>query len=209
MTDQELFDLVRPYTSSPQERVNAMISALRKIEAEKIHGDVVECGVWRGGNIMLARMIAPDRICWLYDTFSGMTRPGPEDKRRDGGPAMDRFSTGAPWCASSIPKVRNYLTLTGTLDDEKLRFVEGDVCETLMDRANLPDRISILRLDTDWYKSTKVELEVLYPRLVPGGVLIIDDYGHWQGARKAVDEYFGKVDLTKIDYSCVQMVKPC
>jgi O-methyltransferase len=206
MTD--LHDLVRPYTRTGDKRVAAMIAALQKIEAENIPGDVVECGVWRGGNIILARKIAPSRVCWLYDTFTGMTKPGPEDKRRDGAPALERYKQGE-WCASSVDEVRGCLAETGTLDDDKLRFVAGDVCKTLKVPENLPERIALLRLDTDWYASTKLELQTLYPRLSPGGVLIIDDYGHWQGARKATDEVLGKVALTHIDYSCVQLVKPC
>jgi O-methyltransferase len=82
-------------------------------------------------------------------------------------------------------------------------LVPGRVEETLA--FDLPDQIALLRLDTDWYESTKVSLEQLYPRLVPGGVLIIDDYGHWQGCRKAVDDYFYKTDqkilLQRIDYT--------
>ena len=76
------------------------------------------------------------------------------------------------------------------IDIASLKFIKGDVCETLKEPDNVPDQISVLRLDTDWYESTKAELEILYPKLSNKGVLIIDDYGHWEGARKAVDEYF-------------------
>lgn len=90
-----------------------------------------------------------------------------------------------------------------------MHFIKGKVEDTLRDERNLPEKIAVLRLDTDWYESTKVELEVLYPRLRPGGVLIIDDYGYWQGARKAVDEYFADrpVLLHRIDHTCRVMVK--
>ena len=71
---------------------------------------------------------------------------------------------------------------------ERIHFVRGPVEETLP--AGAPDEIALLRLDTDWYESTRHELEHLYPRLAAGGVLLVDDYGHWEGARKAVDEYF-------------------
>ena len=73
----------------------------------------------------------------------------------------------------------------------------------------MPERIALLRIDTDWYESTRHELVHLYPRLSPGGVLIIDDYGHWQGARKAVDEYFqAGLFLNHIDYTGRLAIKP-
>ena len=74
----------------------------------------------------------------------------------------------------------------------------------------LPGEIALLRLDTDWYKSTQHELIHLYPLLVGSGVLIIDDYGHWQGAKKAVDEYFSdkKILLNRIDYTGRISIKP-
>jgi hypothetical protein len=79
----------------------------------------------------------------------------------------------------------------------------------MLEEKNLPEQISILRLDTDWYTSTKIELEVLYKKLVKGGILIIDDYGHWQGARKAVDEYFKNKNiwLHYVDYTCRYIIK--
>jgi predicted O-methyltransferase YrrM len=91
-------------------------------------------------------------------------------------------------------------------------YVKGDVLKTLKDRGNLPKSISILRLDTDWYDSTRIELEVLYPLLTPGGIIIIDDYGHWSGARSAVDEFFSKQEIkpffSYIDYTGRVGIKP-
>lgn len=206
---------VAPYTKTSRERRAAMISALNLIDAQKIEGDIVECGVWRGGNIMLARYLSPKRTCWLYDTFSGMTEPGPEDKSKSGRMAIDGYQArkdiGQNWCDVSVDEVKDALRATDTFDEEKIRFVVGDVLDTLTLTENLPERISLLRLDTDWYASTKMELEVLYPRLVPGGILIVDDYGHWQGARQAVDEYFvgQNVEIKQIDYTGIMMVKPC
>ena len=94
--------------------------------------------------------------------------------------------------------------------EEKIHFVQGRVEETIP--ASAPDSISLLRLDTDWYESTKHELVHLFPRLSPSGVIIIDDYGHWKGCRKAVDEYFDTGDhpqllLNRVDYSCRIAVK--
>jgi hypothetical protein len=93
---------------------------------------------------------------------------------------------------------------------ERVHFIEAPVEESLP--AHAPEQIALLRLDTDWYASTRHELEHLYPRLVPGGVLIIDDYGHWEGARRAADEYFGKIGehllLNRLDYAARIAVKP-
>ncbi len=94
---------------------------------------------------------------------------------------------------------------------ENIKFVVGDVCETLDELSNTPENICILRLDTDWYKSTKKELDVLYPKLVDRGILIVDDYGHWAGSKKAVDEYFEssgiKYKIEKIDYTGIKILK--
>lgn len=208
---EELSQAVAPYTMTGPERRSAMMHALLNIEEWMIEGDVVECGVWMGGNIILARTLCPGRICWLYDTFSGMTLPGPHDISSSGLSAVERYNerAGLPWAAASVGEVKDTLRKAHVYDDDYLRFVVGDVEETL--KAESPDRIALLRLDTDWHASTKIELEVLYPRLSPGGVLIVDDYGHWHGAKRAVDEYFAdsRPRMVYIDYTAVMMTKPC
>jgi predicted O-methyltransferase YrrM len=103
---------------------------------------------------------------------------------------MESFSDETGWCYASLDQVSQNFAAAG-LSTKTSHFVKGDVMETLKD--NLPEQISVLRLDTDWYESTRFELEVLYPRLSKGGVLIIDDYGHWSGSRKATDEYFSSI----------------
>jgi O-methyltransferase len=200
------------YTKTSSARLKAMAAALLKIERDEIQGDIVECGVWRGGNIILARKLAPGRVCWLYDTFEGMTLPQDIDVSRSGKKAIESYrgrkKPGGKWAAVTVDDVRANLAETGTLDDRQLRFVKGPVESTLLDLGNLPERIAILRLDTDWHASTKMELEVLYPLLSEGGVLIVDDYGHWRGARKAVDDYFGgALALEMIDYTAAMAVK--
>lgn len=154
------------------------------------------------------------RDLWLYDTFEGMTRPTDADVSRSGVRALGKYlkragnDGGSNWCAAGIDDVRNNLISTG-YPASKIRFVKGDVALTL--RKETPDKISVLRLDTDWYESTKVELEILFPKVSPGGLVIIDDYGSWNGARKAVDEYFSKsgarVFLSRIDDAARVAVK--
>jgi O-methyltransferase len=209
--DEAIF-VASGYTKTSSARLKAMACAVLKIEGEKIPGDIVECGVWRGGNIILARKLAPNRRCWLYDTFAGMSLPQDVDITRSGKRAIDSYlgkmKPGGKWAAVSAEDVRCNLAETGTLDEKLLRFVEGPVEQTLSDASNVPDQIAILRLDTDWYASTKIELEILYPRLESGGVIIIDDYGHWEGARKAVDEYFAnEIALEMIDYTAAMAIK--
>jgi O-methyltransferase len=94
-------------------------------------------------------------------------------------------------------------------DSEKIIFIIGDVSETLLNLNNIPEKISLLRLDTDWYKSTKDELVYLYPKLEKNGVLIVDDYGHWQGSKLAVDEFFSdlNIKIEKIDYTGIKIIK--
>lgn len=208
-----LFADIAQYTKSSHERLAAMAQAVRSIDRDGIAGDIVECGVWAGGNIILARILSPGRVCWLYDTFTGMTEPSELDRTRSGGSAMTKYKSkcagGHRWAAVSVDEVRLNLERMEVLNDRYLRFVVGEVETTLMKPDNVPDQIALLRLDTDWHASTKVELEVLYPKLVPGGYLIVDDYGHWMGARKAVDDYFGSFDRTPIDYTAIMIRKPC
>ena len=184
------------------ERAYATYRACRYAERYGIPGAFVECGVYKGGQAMLAALTLRDRDIWLYDTFEGMTKAG----EHDGEAAMNY----AAWqVMAGIEEVIHNLGTTGYPRD-RLRFVRGDVCQTL--RREVPDRIAVLRLDTDWYESTKAELEVLYPKIVPGGVILCDDYGFWRGARKAVDEFIDSlphpVYLARTDNCGVEWTKP-
>lgn len=183
------------------ERLWTTVMACKYVVDRDIEGDFVECGVWRGGNALAAaeifKLYNSKRDVWLFDTFKGMTAPTDLDVRVvDGQTArtqyeIDQKETHNEWCYASIDDVRQNFTNRGL--ESNIHFVQGDVCETLnSEPSKLPTRISVLRLDTDWYESTKKEFEVLYPKLTVGGCLIIDDYGHWSGSKKATDEYFEK-----------------
>ena len=205
---------LKPYTMTSSERLWSLLNAVRYVVDERIPGDFVECGVWRGGSVMamaqeLAKLRELDRRIWLYDTFSGMTPPTSRDVEASSGTSAAEMlnSTAAVdgnnvWCIAGRADVESNVRSTG-YPFEQFRFVEGDVCLTL--QRDVPESIAILRLDTDWYESTKASLETLYPRLAKGGVCILDDYGHWQGARAAVDEYFQarghRPYMHTIDYS--------
>lgn len=211
---------VWPYTMTSIERLWALYEAVRHVEQTGVEGAIVECGVWRGGSSMLAALTlqaqgAEQRDLYLYDTFSGMTDPSEHDAGRhepDLAAEWDRFkgNTAHPVFAhASIDDVRANMASTG-YPAERLHYVQGKVEVTIP--ATLPGRIALLRLDTDWYESTKHELEHLYPLLAPGGVLLIDDYGYWAGARRAVDEWLETLDqpvlLSRVDDSARMALKP-
>jgi predicted O-methyltransferase YrrM len=218
--DVALLERVRPYTMTTPERVFSAANAARYVADANIPGALVECGVWRGGSSMamalalLSRGVT-DRDLYLFDTYEGMSAPTDADLDHAGRPAREKFEqtrTGddtAAWCAAPLDDVRANLAQTG-YPAGRVHLVKGKVEDTLPGGA--PEQIALLRLDTDWYESTKHELETLYPRLVSGGVLILDDYGHWQGSRRAVDEYLAAHDvhllLNRIDYTGRIAVKP-
>ena len=202
MNAKQLVERVQPFTMTSPERILAMRSAVQHVCQHSVPGDIVECGVWRGGSTMVAALTLLEegqtRTLHLFDTFTGMTAAGPEDGNTQGVPAGT--------FAVSADEVRANVLSTGYPADS-VRLVVGPVEETLP--ANAPASIAVLRLDTDWYASTLHELRTLYPLLSPGGVLIVDDYGHWQGSRQAVDEFFSGqgVILMTIDYTGVMLVK--
>jgi hypothetical protein len=156
-----------------------------------------------------------ERDVYLYDTFEGMSEPTENDKVFSGTSAeqmlksSDIEDASSVWCYSSIDEVKANVATIG-YPESKIHFVKGKVEDSIPN--TIPNKIAILRLDTDWYESTKHELEHLYPLLVSGGVLIIDDYGHWEGARKAVDEYIEnhklQILLNRIDYTGRIAIKP-
>ncbi len=207
---------VGPYTMTSRSRISALCRAVEFVVQHDIPGDIVECGVWKGGSMMAAALRLQQlgdqqRKIYLYDTFEGMTAPTVVDEDNRGRSAAERMKaegTGGFWFREPQEEVRRNLLSTG-IDESRLVFIKGPVEQTIP--AQIPEQISILRLDTDWYESTKHELEHLYPRLSVGGTLILDDYGYWRGSRKAVDEYIEqhrlKLLLHRIDHSSRACVK--
>ncbi len=210
----KIYEQVKEFTLVEIERCYALYQSVLYLLRAGIPGDFAECGVWKGGSCMLIAFLLKekgitDRRIWLYDTFEGMTRPGEQDgmeekliweERRVG---EDRSN----WCRADEEEVRRNLESTG-FPASQLRFIKGKVEETLP--ANRPDSIALLRLDTDWYVSTSHELKHLYPLLEKGGVLLIDDYGAWTGARKATDEFFAgnaQIFLHRIDFTGRLVIK--
>ena len=215
----DTLEKVRPYTMTSTRRVAAVCEATEYVARNKIPGAFVECGVWKGGSTMaaaitLARCGDHQRDIYLFDTFEGIPKPEEGDIVYNGESAVDIWESenaksDRPWLEATLEEVRDNMRRTG-YDLDRFHFVKGLVEDTIPKDA--PEQIAFLRLDTDWYGSTKLEMEELFPRLSPGGILIIDDYGHLEGARRAVDEYFTThstpVFLSRIDYSGRLVVKP-
>jgi O-methyltransferase len=217
--DREIVARTQPYTMTGIPRTLALLDAVEYLVRRDISGAFVECGVWRGGSVLamvlkLQSLGISDRDIYLYDTFEGMTEPTVEDTSPFEMSAVKTWAKAKKlgkrgWDQLFDPKifneeqVRDLLLGTG-YPKNRLHFVKGPVEKTIPLHA--PERIALLRLDTDWYESTRHELIQLYPRLVSGGILIIDDYGHWEGCRRAVDEYFAENSgqapfLSRIDYT--------
>ena len=218
----EEYQSIEPYTMTTLERVYALKTAVQYVVNNNISGSYVECGVWKGGSCMmiantLMQLNALSEEIWLYDTFSGMTNPTNDDIEIEtnlkGMELLENIDKSTDdkfnmWAYAPKDIVIKNMESTGFPTD-KIKYIQGKVEETLIQHR--PSKIALLRLDTDWYESTKKELEDLYPLLVNGGVLIIDDYGHFEGAKKAVDEYFKKINqyplMHRIDYSGRLIIK--
>lgn len=209
----------RKFSMTSPERLYSVIQSVRYVVAAGVPGDFVECGVWRGGSTMAAALTLlslgkRDMTLHLFDTFEGMTAPTARDVDYTGTRASGRYGRNkrrhaSQWCRASLEDVRANLSESG-YEMSQMVFVKGRVEDTIPEAA--PRQISILRLDTDWYESTRHELEHLYPRLSPGGVLILDDYGHWQGCRQATDEYLAEQNttllLSRVDCTGRMGIKP-
>ena len=200
-----------PISTVPPDAMYALWRAVEYVVKSNVPGDFVECGVFRGGSTGLAARAMTHfgdttRKLYLYDTFEGMPAPTgrdvdfagrtPEQHLRTWGAAKMSDMANSP-----LDEVKANVARSGVAAD-RFVFVKGKVEETIP--ATMPaGAISILRLDTDWYESTKHELVHLFPRLSAGGVLIVDDYGFWRGSREACDEYFReqgtKILLSRVD----------
>lgn len=212
---------VEGFTMTSLERRYHLLQSVRYVIRHRIAGAMVECGVWRGGSMMLVARALNEcgdtsRHLYLYDTFDGMSAPTEADRDYANRSAATRLASDLAvkkesdvWAISNLVEVKQNMSRTG-YPEERIHYIAGKVEETIP--ASVPAQIAILRLDTDWYESTAHELAHLYPRLVSGGVLIIDDYGFWQGARKAVDEFLAaspdRLLLHRIDNTARALVKP-
>lgn len=174
---QRLLRLVRPYTLSDRLRLATLYGLAREVEADGVPGDIVECGVYRGGSAaVLAAALGQmtERRLWLFDTFEGLPAPSEED-----GELAQSFEG---MFAASVEILREVIGKVG-FPWKQLKLRKGLFQDTL--RQGLPERIALLHIDADWYESTLLTLRALYPRVSLGGIVVIDDFGYWEGARKA------------------------
>jgi O-methyltransferase len=213
MNLKEFIEIVTPYTMTSIERITELFNSLEYIRGNNIKGDLVECGVWKGGNILgIIEYVKFHKMndvnIWIYDTFQGMTSPEDIDVDLNENKAIHQLHIPIVFAYSPIEEVKKNIFKYG-FDENRVKFIIGDVSKTLLIKENIPDKISLLRLDTDWYRSTKDELTYLYPVLNVLGILIVDDYGHWNGSKKAVDEYFENKEIEKemIDYTGIKIIK--
>lgn len=207
---QKIVQDVQLFTMTGTARTAALVEATTFIVRNNIAGDFAECGVWRGGSMMavaktLKHLGDTSRSLWLYDTYEGMTAPTDEDISHDGIPAIEGYEAHRDkggWCRADLSDVMCNMRST-KYPEARMHFIVGKVEDTIP--GSLPGRLSMLRLDTDWYQSTAHELQHLCPLLVDDAMLMIDDYGHWRGSRRAVDEYLerhgAKIYLHRVDYS--------
>jgi Macrocin-O-methyltransferase (TylF) len=201
--EKKLSRLVQPYTLVSPERVQNLYRLARRIELENIPGDVVECGVCNGGTAAILASTATKsslpRTVWLLDSFQGMPEVTAEDgDGAVGGSAQDYVGQ----VVGSVDRVRQILVRVGANMD-RVKIIPGwfDVTFPAVNCG----QIALLNIDADWYKSVKLCLETFYDRVVKGGFISFDDYGHWPGCRKAVDEFFSERGiahpLNEVDYT--------
>jgi O-methyltransferase len=221
--EEDFFDdleRVRQFTMTSVERLYSLWDSVRYVARAGLDGDLVEAGVWRGGSVMLMalaliRAKKTESTLWLFDTFAGLPRPDPEldidilgNRAIDGWTPRSFSEDQAHWAYADEADVRANMARTD-YPQEKLRFVVGKVEKTIPDKA--PEKISLLRIDTDWHASYDHILPHLYDRVVPGGIIIFDDYGQFLGARKAVDDFIANKNIVspmiRVDYSCRMMIK--
>ena len=220
-TDKEIIREALTMSMTSVERLWALLQAVRYLEANGIGGDFIECGVWKGGSsFLMAKALqgleSEERAIWLFDTFEGMVEPTEKDRALDGKAAevlldrdRDRREESHIWAIASESEVRTNMAASG-YPMRLVNLVKGDVKDSVR-RESLPT-VALARLDTDWYESTKHELTEIMPRMAHGGVVIVDDYGHWSGSKQAVDEWLSEADwkplVTRIDYTGRMWVMP-
>lgn len=210
---KKIIEICKKYSMISEERFKNNINSVKNIQKKNILGDIVEIGVWKGGSILsmileYEKYQENNRTFHLYDTFSGMTDPTVHDKdlwnnqadvllKYDGTKDVIKAAAGLEEVKANISNHTKY---------EKIQYHQGDILKN----EYYPDKIAILRLDTDWYESTKFELDNFYDKVSVGGIVIVDDYGHWQGCKQAVDEFLvkhPKIKIKKTDYTGIWFTK--
>jgi len=191
-----------------------IIQSLQHVKRNKIKGDIVETGVFHGGGIIflndILKYLKLKKTIWGYDTFEGIPNINLKKDRILGSKKIKHVKKSDNMDKNMYPTldtVKNNLKKNNVKN--QINLIKGDTKKTLKINKHLPKKISFLRLDTDFYESTLNELKTFYPKISKNGILMIDDYGHHVGCRKAVDEYFKnkKIWLHRIDYTARLIIK--
>lgn len=201
-----LYRRIRTRTMCSDARLRGLYRGVRDVIQNEVPGDFVECGSARGGSAALIaltmRQLGASRPLWLFDTFEGLPAPTLDD------PDFEIANLFTGTCLGTLEEVRNLFEQLKIGD--QVQFTKGLFQDTLP--ASDVSQIALLHIDGDWYESVKTCLDNLYDKVAPGGIIQIDDYGDWKGARKATDEFFGRrgirVTLKRLDYSGRFLVKP-
>lgn len=196
------------------------IEIINYININNIKGDIVECGVWKGGNLFLAKKLSKkSKLIYGYDTFNGhIKKQFKKEKSLIFNINADifykltklkNFFFKKNWNYANLNEVKKNLKIFNSKKKSNIKLIQGDIKKTFKNKINLPKKIALLRLDTDWYEPTLISLKKLYPLVSKGGVIIIDDYGSWSGCKKAVDFYFKnkKFNFFSIDHSAIFLIK--
>jgi O-methyltransferase len=194
---------VKPqYTMVTNKNLIALYRLVQRVNKLGLPGDIVECGVWNGGSAALMGLADgqnthsyKNRMLWLFDSFQGLPRP----TEKDGNVERENYFEG--WCKGDVNRVRRIFAKLGVSPDV-VRIVPGWFENTL--RNSPVDCIAILHIDADWYESVKLVLDVFYDKVVPGGFIILNDYGTWPGCNQAVDDFFAEHNLNDIDLTIVE-----
>lgn len=207
---------ISQYTMSGYRRFSNIYDLSETVEKESISGAFVECGVWKGGCAATMAYVAQkynsDRKTWLFDSFEGL----PEPSEKDGIVAKSRMAINVKEenrkCVASVEDIEELFFQKLKLERKYVLIRKGWFQNVLPNVKNEIGAIAILRIDADWYESTKSCFDNLYDNVVSGGYVVIDDYGHWEGCRKAVDEFLESrnisVELVEIDYTGRYFKKP-
>lgn len=200
------FRRIRSISMVSHARLHSLHESVRYVVRNNIPGDIVECGVARGGSAAVMALalqcLRAQRRMWLFDTFSGL----PEPTAADPDYAIARNYTGLYGTAAD--EIRASFVRLGIATDN-IEFVPGLFQQTLA--SSRVSQIAVLHVDGDWYESVKTTMEAFYDRVSPLGIIQFDDYGHWLGANKAINEFMSqraiKVPLEYIDFSGRRMIK--
>ena len=202
-----IYRQVRDYTMCGYPRLKSLFEAVREVDSRGVNGALVECGTARGGSAAVLGLASArsgvERMLWAFDTFAGLPPPTLED------PDFSEAIRFTGLCRGEVQEVHALFTRLGLA--ERARLIPGLFADTLPKTDTGP--IAVLHIDGDWYESVRVCLRHLYERVSPGGVIQVDDYGRWQGSRRAVDEFLSDLGLTgsleQVDYIARRWVKPC